>query len=588
MAQTEPRILFVPNLLKRRGYGHFRRCVQTARELGNLAALYIPPPVNAGNQYFEMASLLEAARGVHCRHQLRPADHFDLIVFDTQATSLELYEEIAPHGRLLLGWDEGGPARSRLPYVFDTLPNLKMDGPNLEAREFLDLGPAHPFKNQPISQVLVTFGGGDPHDLTHRVLHFLRRNHFFGSSGDPWEVTAVEGPLFTRPIRFPGINVLKSPASIQNILPGFDLVIASFGLTSLEALRAGVPVLLLNPTRYHEQLARKFDLPTFGIRRPKLWAFSEHLLSLRTTFRKAEARLPAKRASLADFLIHFEGLGPECPVCQSKGNRILGRTDHKTFFVCRQCTMVYMKPWNLPPTEYSEEYFFEAYEKQYGKTYLQDFPHIKAMGRDRLQRLTRLGAKPGQALLDVGCAYGPFLDAARDAGFQVCGADVSSGAVEHVKTVLGLPALLRGLEALSPADLPGGKPVHIVTLWYVIEHFPHLIPILTNLNRLVEKGGLLAFSTPNFRGVTGLFSPKKFFQDSPDDHFSLWDPRSARKVLERFGFKLEAVRITGHHPERFPGLTKTKGLKFALVDWACRQFGWGDTFEVYARKVKEI
>jgi SAM-dependent methyltransferase len=121
-------------------------------------------------------------------------------------------------------------------------------------------------------------------------------------------------------------------------------------------------------------------------------------------------------------------------------------------------------------------------------------------------------------------------------------------------------------------------------MWYVIEHFADLKALLENVGETLAPGGIFAFGTPNGRGITRRFRGQKFWLESPDDHFSIWNRSSARSVLRRHGFEVLAFRNTGLHPERFPGLETDRGWRYRLVSWLGEHLGWGDTFEVYARK----
>ena len=98
----------------------------------------------------------------------------------------------------------------------------------------------------------------------------------------------------------------------------------------------------------------------------------------------------------------------------------------------------------------------------------------------------------------------------------------------------------------------------MVTLWYVIEHFSDLKSVLEALNGVLNMGGVLALSTPNESGISGLRSRRGFLEKSPRDHYTIWNPRVARRLLGRFGFKVYKIRITGHHPERF-GMNSSPG-----------------------------
>jgi len=96
---------------------------------------------------------------------------------------------------------------------------------------------------------------------------------------------------------------------------------------------------------------------------------------------------------------------------------------------------------------------------------------------------------------------------------------------------------------------------------------------------------VLAFSTPSAAGISGRRSLRRFLEQSPEDHLTVWTPRSARRVLRRHGFRVRRIRVTGHHPERFPVPgAGAGGATAAVVKHLSRLLGLGDTFEVYATK----
>lgn len=239
------------------------------------------------------------------------------------------------------------------------------------------------------------------------------------------------------------------------------------------------------------------------------------------------------------------------------------------------------------------------------------------------------GSSPGnRRLLDVGCAYGPFLQAACERGFQAAGVDVSPEAVAYVAGTLGLPARVLDFQAEGPpAAGTGGAPVEAggsaagmagdtaagpagpgggrpgggpdpflapgswdaLTFWFVLEHFQRLDFVLQRAARLLAPGGILALATPNARGISSRKDRRSFLAASPEDHFTVWSPRSARKVLRRYGLRVRRIRVTGHHPERFPaGILRIAGLRPKILEGASRLLGWGDTFEVYAQKTAEM
>ena len=110
------------------------------------------------------------------------------------------------------------------------------------------------------------------------------------------------------------------------------------------------------------------------------------------------------------------------------------------------------------------------------------------------------------------------------------------------------------------------------------------------MSKILRKGGVFAFSTPSAQGVSGRFNTQSFFQNSPADHYTLWEPSTCANILRRYGFKVQKIVSTGHHPERFPRMSgkKKSGFMFKVYSAASKFFSLGDTFEVYCVKEKDL
>ncbi len=244
--------------------------------------------------------------------------------------------------------------------------------------------------------------------------------------------------------------------------------------------------------------------------------------------------------------------------------------------------MIYLERFTADTQHYDSSYFMDEYEAQYGRTYLEDVPSIYRMGQERLRLIRRL-RPPTRRLLDVGCAYGPFLSAANDCGYEVTGLDVAPSAVGYVRETLGFPAVTGSI--LDPSirrELEA--PYGVVSLWYVVEHFWELDTLLSALSDLVLPGGVLALATPHGQGVSARRNTESFFAASPRDHFTIWTRNSAKRLLREYGFELEIARVTGHHPERYPAVI-SGAMPSGLARLHSKLFGWGDTFELYARRM---
>ena len=594
-------LLCVPCVRKGRGTGHLRRCLQIAVETE--ASVYIPD--DAGLEEREEL-IADAMRNGLCAEQivsrLPERGEYDLIVTDAFTLERDLALSLSKAAPVV-AIDEGSLNADLCDCLLDIIPSYGLERPaNISDPSFVTLPERRRTAERPacyddIKSVLVTVGGEDPGDLV------VPGAVAFASAGK--RVTAIAQSPEEAELRVPEelrrkITFIRPVHNLREQLSDYDVVVTHYGFTAFEALAAGCGVVLLGTTPLHVSLALKYGfacLPVAQIDAERARAILEDTASLYpdSPFIKKDA---AQR-SLGDFVRRLAGgKRVPCPVCRdwpaSVENPIAARTPQHTFRRCRSCGMLYMSWTCADDMSYGPSYFFEDYKKQYGKTYLDDFASIKKQCVRRMSLVDMLYRGSHKAVtpsvLDVGCAFGPYLDAANDAGWQVFGTDISGQAVDYVQNTLHYPAALASFPDFDPVSEFGVRSFDAVTMWYVIEHFQDLDSVLRCVSRILRSGGIFAFSTPSASGVSARFSPASFFQNSPSDHYTLWEPGRAASILRRYGFKVCKIVSTGHHPERFPNLrgSRPSGLSFALHSGASRFFGLGDTFEVYCKKERDV
>ena len=590
MAESPRSFLLVPAGGAGDGVGHLARCIRLARRLGPRVT-FLSSQLDPQARGF-LTENLRAGKGRARLPVLASIDRgafWDIILLDRRETPRSTLEGLSRHGAVVC-LDEGGEAREYASFLVDTLPNLRSDSPpNVSSPSFLEL-PRRVRRGVTgrIRKVLVSFGGEDGGDLSGRMVDAIREEGLFPDA----RVTLVEGPLFARRSWPKGVTVLKGVRRLAAVIAGHDLLFTHFGMTAFEALAVGVPAILLNPTEYHRRLSAAAGIPEIGVRIPNLGKLRDLLgdpRKMRDLVEGFNANIGAKRGGrLARLLLSLDLRGASaCPVCASSGHRVIARFPDRTYRHCARCGIEYLQPFAAARKEYGKEYFSSEYRAQYGRTYLEDFDSIKQASRARIELLLRIGAKAkGGALVDVGCAFGPFLDAAREAGLPCFGLDVSAQAIGYVKKKLRIPAVRAAFEEAAQASFP--HQISCVTLWYVLEHFRDTARALRKAAALLPRGGLFAFSTPNGRGISARKGIGRFLEKSPPDHFTIFSPRGLRALLAVYGFQLRVVRVTGHHPERFPGfLGRAAGVSppvHRLLLPISRLLGLGDTFEAYAVK----
>lgn len=645
--------------------GHLIRSIRFLKEIRNRgrdAFLYIPDPIPHFDDYIANSSdqgaekggekrdkvkedlyaiLLEWGLGPECcRSDLRSFPKA-IIITDLRACSAEEFSALSSFP-LVIGLDEGGAFRDHFPYLIDLIPGEGLlSKANVLASPVLPVpplpltSPQEPLERAELSaeaigsiKILLSFGGEDPEELSSFVVALLIETGL----ASPGDITILRGPGQGAQKQGgskqgkPKQGGLKQeggsqgrgalPAEVREIGPfpdirpllaNSDLLVSSYGLTAWEAVSLGVPLLLCNPSAYHEKLSRINGFISLGAfprprskrdrakaRRLLFQLFPRGVLPKGAEKLKGMPEMPSYDVeNPLDLILEMEvPEDPSCPLC---GERALARTGkvlyrdlERTFKLCPSCRCgVPYSPFQSDPS-YEKEYFTREYKNQYGRDYLEDFPFIKKSSFPRLEKIDHLlgetewkkGGK-GKTLLDIGCAYGPFLSAALEKGYAVCGIEISAAAADKAADLTGAPVFNGSALDLLKHDpaFSGENLFDVLTLWYVIEHLPRVDELMKEIKRILKPGGVLAISTPSFLGISGRKEPKEFFRSSPIDHLFVMEPRQAIRFFTDRGFSYGAVRFPSLHPDRFP--FPWNRLPRNILSLFSRLGRLGDTFELY-------
>ncbi len=591
------KILFIPSAARGNGSGHLRRC-----------CVWADSPLYEGYLYIEKERLAEISSGCTGNNLFSGlissgkivsslSGYYDMTVLDMRNTPSELLKKCREISSFITGVDEGAE-RTEIDYLIDTLPNLllPMFSANVSSVGLLGIPdrrtlPVSGGKKERYKRILVSFGGEDPAGITERFLHDACRAKLF----DGLDVTVIIGPFFKNSENikksFGFFNIIEAPESLLRLIEDSDLVFTSFGLTAFEALYSGRHVILVNPSDYHRKLSLRSGICEAGIIKADIPKIRKLLDNPALYNKKVFGTLDAPSDITGLFLKASETEKALCPFCGKQG-RIFERFPDKNYLKCQKCGVPWLQNIGLSEKLYDKSYFFEEYRKQYGKTYIEDFENIASNSVSR-RRIIRKH-KPGGNVLDVGCAYGPFLDIMKRGGYFCTGTDISEEAVGYVREKLGIRAIAGNFTSIDssillPDSADGDKHAgfDIVTMWYVIEHFGNTGEIIEKVRDILSPGGIFAFSTPNSSGISGLKNKKRFLESSPSDHYTVWSIKAARHLLSVYGFRVVKTRCTGHHPERFPKLMKKIAGK-AILSVISRIFRLGDTFEIYAVKADRL
>jgi 2-polyprenyl-3-methyl-5-hydroxy-6-metoxy-1,4-benzoquinol methylase len=152
------------------------------------------------------------------------------------------------------------------------------------------------------------------------------------------------------------------------------------------------------------------------------------------------------------------------------------------------------------------------------------------------RRLLDLLPPGGGQLLELGCACGFLLVAARERGFTVQGIEPSTWAAAHARAAHGLDVKTGSLETVA---IPSAS-CDVAVMADVIEHLADPRQTVRQISRVLRPGGRLLLLTPDIGSpVARLMGPR--WWGLLDDHYFYFSRQTLRRLLEAEGFAVERI-----------------------------------------------
>jgi SAM-dependent methyltransferase len=228
----------------------------------------------------------------------------------------------------------------------------------------------------------------------------------------------------------------------------------------------------------------------------------------------------------------------ECVVC--------GHTDHRLFYSgilkCGHCGHIFA---DLHITDadllwlYDKTYFFGT---EYSN-YLADKEILRKNFRLRLKTLERyLTLNHHHRLLEIGSAYGFFLDLVRDR-FDAVGIDITADGTRYAKEVLGLNVVHGEFLAHDFGD----RRFDVVCLWDTIEHLRNPDLYLEKISQHTTRGALLAITTGNVDSLVARTKRARWRLIHPPTHLHYFSRKTLGRLLDACGFDVISSRNCGFY-----------------------------------------
>ena len=220
-----------------------------------------------------------------------------------------------------------------------------------------------------------------------------------------------------------------------------------------------------------------------------------------------------------------------CPLCGG-GARAWRRKRGFDIRLCNSCYNGFVAP-ELIPSDLERLYttsYFEGGQTTGYPSYLKDRAIIAANFRDRLTWISALGPK-GRRLLDVGAAYGIFMQAARESGWDAEGVEIAPDCAEQAARISG--------ERVTAGDFvsaPLSGPFDVIVMLDVLEHLRDPLACVKRAHELLAPGGLLVIETCNHASPWARLLGARWYFFDPPQHLYYFSKAGLTWLLARAGF----------------------------------------------------
>ncbi len=223
-----------------------------------------------------------------------------------------------------------------------------------------------------------------------------------------------------------------------------------------------------------------------------------------------------------------------CIACGANGWTPL----YRALVRCGECGFI--RAAEIPTPEALAQLYSAAYFKgeEYAD-YLGDAPAHLENFRRRLARITAI-AGPLKSLYEIGCAYGLWLQVAREAGIRVAGIDITPDGVRHSREMLGLDAAQGEFAQATLA--PGAW--QAFCMWDTIEHLPHPEAHLAKVAAALPAGGWFFATTGDIGSARAQREGERWRMIHPPTHLQYFSRASITRVLASHGLIVHRIEST--------------------------------------------
>lgn len=209
-------------------------------------------------------------------------------------------------------------------------------------------------------------------------------------------------------------------------------------------------------------------------------------------------------------------------------------------FRCLDCKVEFV--WPQPTDEELRNFYRKDYYKSWGvQKNSEDIPTEIAKNK----KITfesylnivenKLGSIKGCRILDIGCAFGDLLDAAKERGSNVYGIELSDFGAGKAKDKFGSDRIFYG--RLEDSHYPDNY-FDFIFMLDLIEHTKTPKETMEIANRILKTGGYVILVTPDTDSLSRKIMGRRWINYKPVEHNFYFNKKSLSNLADKIGFSL--------------------------------------------------